>query len=120
LQKNIKVYLNSNNKIIKQEYNFLRKEIAETIDTINTIRNLNDDLDILSSIEVLKQEIDNLDMIENGKIDSLIRKNLIKTKMATSLINDSAFAYNISKKLIHIASVLWIKDKEIQGLGADS
>jgi len=116
LQKNLKLYLNSNNEIIKGEYNFLRKEIAETIDTINSIRNLGDDLDILSSIEILKQDVDKLDFIENGKIDSLIRKNELNTKMATSLINDSAFAYDISKKLIYIASVLWIKDSEIQKL----
>ncbi|MEA2092171.1 MAG: Na/Pi cotransporter family protein, partial [Campylobacterota bacterium] len=89
LQKNLKIYLNSNNEIIKNEYNFLRKEIAETIDAINSIRNLDDDLDILSRIEVLKQEVDKLDLIESGKIDSLIRNNQIRTKMATSLINDS-------------------------------
>ena len=120
LQKNIKIYLNSSNEIIKNEYNFLRQEIAQTIDGINKIRNLEDDLDVLSSIELLKQEIDKLDLIESGKIDSLIRQNQIKTKMATSLINDSSFAYEISKNLIHTASILWIKDSEIQNLRGDS
>ena len=120
LQKNLKIYLNSNNEIIKKEYNFLRKGIAETIDSINSIRNLDDDLDILSRIELLKQEVDQLDLIENGKIDSLIRNNQIKTRMATSLINDSAFAYDISKNLIHTASILWIKDSDIQNLRSDS
>jgi len=116
LQKNLKKYLNSDNKIIVNEYNFLRKEIAETIDTINNIRNLDDDFDVLSHVELLKQDIDKLDFIETGKIDSLIRKNLINTKMATSLINDSTFAYNISKNLLHISSTLWIKDYDIQNL----
>jgi len=73
-------------------------------------------LDVLSSIELLKQEVNKLDLIGSGKIDSLIRQNLIETKMATSLINDSSFAYEISKNLIHTASILWIKDSDIQNL----
>ncbi len=77
-------------------------------------------MDVLSSIELLKKEIDNLNLVENGKIDSLIRTNQIKTKMATSLINDSSFAYEISKNLIHTASVLWIKDSDIQDLRESS
>ena len=56
-------------------------------------------------------------MIKNGRIDKLIRTNAIETKVATSLINDSAFAYEISKKLIHVATILWIEDREIQELG---
>lgn len=120
LQKNIKIYLNGNNEIMKDEYNFLRKEIAETIDAINKIRNLDDDLDVLSSIELLKQEVDKLDLIQSAKIDELIRNNLIKKKMATSLINDSSFTYEISKNLIHTASILWIKDSDIQNLRSAS
>ncbi len=120
VQKNLKIYLNGNNEIMKNEYNFLRTEIAKTIDSINSIRNFDDDLDVLSSIEVLKQEVDKLDLIENGKIDFLIRNNKIKKKMATSLINDSAFAYGISKNLIYTASIIWIKDSDIQSLRSDS
>ncbi|MFT7002780.1 MAG: phosphate:Na+ symporter [Sulfurimonas sp.] len=119
IQKNIKVYIHGGNKVMKNEYNYLRREIAETIDSINKIRKLEDDLDILSSIEMLKKDLDNLDLIESGKIDSLIRTNEIKTKMATSLINDSTFAYEISKNLIQTASILWIKDSDIQNLRSE-
>jgi len=58
-------------------------------------------------------------MIKNGRIDNLIRNNFIETKMATSLINDSAFAYEVSKNLIHVATILWIEDREIQELGEE-
>ena len=37
--------------------------------------------------------------------------------MATSLINDSVFTYEISSNLIDVAKILWIEDKEIQELG---
>ena len=119
LQKNLNIYLKSDNEIIKKEYNFLREEIAKTIDTINTIRNIDDDLEVFSKIEILKQDVYKLDLIESGQIDSLIRSNKIHTKMATSLINDSSFAYDISKNLISTASVLWIKDREVKKFGGE-
>lgn len=119
LQKNIHIYLKSKNETIKNEYNFLRKEIAKTIDTINSFRMIDDDLEVLSKIEILKQDVDKLDLIENGRIDALIRNDMIETKMATSLINDSAFAYDISKNLIRTASTLWIKDIDIKNLRND-
>ncbi|MEA3314632.1 MAG: Na/Pi symporter [Campylobacterota bacterium] len=113
LQKNIKIYLSSDNSFIQKEYNFLRERIAFILNRINNIRHQENDIDSLTKIELLKVDIKDIDMVENGVIDKLIRDNSITTKMATSLINDSTFAYNISKKLIEIASVLWIKDKEI-------
>ncbi len=119
LQKNINIYLKSSNKVIKQEYNLLRKEIAKTIDSLNSIKNLDDDLDILSSIELLRKDIDKFDLMKNDKIDSLIRNNDIRTKMATSLINDSSFAHDISKNLINTASVIWIEDSDIEELRGD-
>jgi len=37
--------------------------------------------------------------------------------MATSLINDSAFAYDVTQKLIEVATIVWIKNREIRKLG---
>ncbi len=119
LQKNIKQFLNNKNNYIKDEYNFLRKEIANTLDGIYILRNSDDDFEVLIKIKLLEENLDKLDMIENGKIDNLIRKDKIDSKMATSLINDSAFAYDISKKLISVASILWIKDRQILELGGN-
>ena len=120
LQKNVNIFLRSKNKYIKDEYNYLREEIAKTLDGIHTLRNNNsDDFDVLAKIKVLEENLDSLDMIENGRIDKLIRSNSIETKMATSLINDSTIAYDISKNLIHVATILWIEDREIQELGEE-
>jgi len=81
---------------------------------------MEDDLDILSGIEILRKEVDKLDVIQNGKIDDLIRTDQIRKKMATSLINDSSFAHDISKNLINTASTLCIKDSDIQDLRESS
>lgn len=37
--------------------------------------------------------------------------------MATSLINDSSFAYDVTQKLLQVATILWIKDADIRTLG---
>ncbi|MEA1891842.1 MAG: Na/Pi symporter [Campylobacterota bacterium] len=118
LQKNVNKYIDSKNRYIKNEYNYLREEIAKTLDGIHEIRkNSDDDFDVLAKIKVLEDNLNKSDIIEDGKIDKLIRNNLIETKMATSLINDSVFAYEISSNLIDVAKVVWIEDRQIQELG---
>jgi len=44
----------------------------------------------------------------NGVLDSLIRNKNITNEMATSLMNDSVYAYNISNKLCNMAEILFI------------
>ena len=118
LQKNVNRSLKSKNEHINAEYNYIREEIAKTLDGIHTLKNdNNDDLEVLAKIKILEDNLDNLDMMASGRIDKLIRNDLIETKVATSLINDTGYAYEICKKLIHVAIVLWIEDREIQKLG---
>lgn len=116
LQKNINFYSKGENKVIKNEYNFLREKIAKVLDRIHSIRDNKDDIEALTKVELLKEEIKELDMIESGRIDTLIRGEKIDSKMATSLINDASFAYDISRRLIEVATTLWIEDVEIKKL----
>jgi len=119
LQKNINLYQKGKNEVIKSEYNFLREKIANTLDKLHEIRSYDDDMEILVKVKILKEEIKELDIIESGRIDALIRNNSINPKMATSLINDAFFAYDISKRLVEVAVTLWIKDKEIKTLAGE-
>ena len=120
LQKNLDRFIKSKNEYIHGEYDYLREEIAMILDGIHTLKNSNnDDFDKLAKIKVLEENLDNYDANIHKRIDNLIRKNLIETKMATSLINDSGYAYSISKKLINVAGLLWIDDTLIQKLGEE-
>jgi phosphate:Na+ symporter len=119
LQKNINRHMKSNDKYIRGEYNYIREGIAKTLDGIHEFREISDDFEVLAKLKVLEQNLNKLDLVGSGRIDSLIRKNTIETKMATTLINDSSYAYNISKNLIHVANILWIKDRQIQELGEE-
>lgn len=118
LQKNINFYSKSKNEFIKDEYDAIREIIANTLREIEYIRQHHvDDIDRISRVETLKQRMDGLDFINNGKIDELIRTNKIDTKMATSLINDASFALHICKRLIDITMILWIEDDLLVELG---
>jgi len=120
LQKNILYYSKSKNSYVKDEYNNLRLYIARTIDTIEKLKEHEDELDVISAIELLKENTKALESIKNSRIDALIRENKIDSKMATSLINDSVFAYDVTQKLIQVATILWIKDRDIRILGAQT
>ena len=46
-------------------------------------------------------------MVSNGSLDRLIRKGLITPEMATSVMNDSAYTYDVSMKLIEMGGILF-------------
>jgi phosphate:Na+ symporter len=121
LQKNINHYFKSKNQNMKTEYNFIRKEVASILKDIEQFKNSeNREIDILATLESLKTRMHQLDFIKNGHIDKLIRENKIDAKMASSLINDSSFAYSISQNMIDIADMIWIKDEDIKILGVNN
>ncbi len=60
------------------------------------------------------------EILANGTIDNLIRDDLITNEMATSLMNDSTYAYEISKNLIAMTEVIFIEeDSDLKNLGSD-
>jgi phosphate:Na+ symporter len=65
------------------------------------------------------------DIIANGTLDRLIREQRITPDMATSLMNDSAFSYDIQNNLINAAEIVFAnlysteKDMELTEVDAD-
>ena len=53
------------------------------------------------------------DVLVNGKLDELIREKAITSKMATSLMNDSALVARICEKLIQVAELLYMQSDTI-------
>ncbi|MEA1918839.1 MAG: Na/Pi cotransporter family protein [Campylobacterota bacterium] len=114
MHKNILFYHQHKNRDIAHEYNEIRLHLSSLIREIDTIRHNEDDVNVLAQITILTQESERLDIMKSAQTDTLIREKKIDTKMATSLMNDSAFAYQISKELLEIASILWIKDRDLR------
>ena len=100
LQKNMARYSRAENEEIRSQYNGMRLHIAEIMRV--TDRMEEDKESALQGLARLKAELDAYDIVGDGTLDRLIRSNLITPEMATSLINDSGYAQNISRKLIEM------------------
>ena len=108
LQKNMLKYTSGRNEHIKEQYNDIRKGLAELLRNINTIATTEEEDVIILLLSKTKIHMERYDIITNGTLDKLIRKGLITNQMATSLMNDSDYAHSISKNLITMAEVLFI------------
>lgn len=118
IQKNMDFYLSSKNESIKKEYKLIKHELATFIFEINQLKKTkHDEIEVSTLIQVDKDRLENLDIINSGRIEDLIRKEKITSKMATSLINDSTNAYNICKNLLRIGNILFIRDDKLRSLG---
>jgi phosphate:Na+ symporter len=113
VQDNFNIYINHANESIRNEYNFLRKKIVTLLRELRRIENMEADFtEAILTIEVLKDNMKDIDIVENGRIDELIRDQKIDSKMTTSLINDSIYIYNVSNRLLEFAETVWA-DNEI-------
>ena len=120
LQKNLVKYSNHENTNITQQYDTIRKDLAELLRDINTVSTTNKEDEILILLAKARVHMEKHDIISNGILDNLIRNSLITNEMATSLMNDSAYAYDISKNLIEMASIAFInQDGDIQNLNEE-
>ncbi len=107
LQKNLIKYLKSSNVYIKEQYNRIRIDLAELLRSINMIADTEGEDEILLLLSKAKVHTEKYDILANGTLDNLIRERLITNEMATSLMNDSAYAYDISKNLIAMAEIIF-------------
>ena len=118
IQKNMDFYLRSKNESIQKEYSLIKEELATFILEVNILKeNKHDDIEVSTLIQVDKDRLENLDVMNNNRIEELIRNEKITSKMATSLINDSTNAYNICKNLLRVGNILFIRDEKLRSLG---
>jgi phosphate:Na+ symporter len=117
IQKNVNFYLKSKNEYIKEEYNILRKEIAEILIDINTLSTIETDIEQLTQLQVIKTTLAENDLASSEEIGALIREDKIKATMATSYMNDSATGYSIQKKLVEVATILFINNNLLKEIG---
>lgn len=107
MHKNLSYFLVSDNPYIRAEYNKLRAQLGKLVRELNEIRENDDDTASLLSFDSLKLEMQVNDSTTNGKLEELIREGKLTANMATSLMNDSTYAYSIAKNLIHVGENLF-------------
>ena len=109
LSRNITLYLNSENKHIKKEYDKLRKRLAKVLRVIYLFRTEKENERYYKILKKLKENARNNKHAENLGIDHLIRKDLITIDMASSLVNDNDNVNDMIKNLIIVAELLYGK-----------
>lgn len=110
LQKNLVLYSNNSNLHIQEQYTNMRKDLVELLRSIQVISETKEEEEVLLLLSKAKLHAQKYDFIANGTLDNLIRKSLITNEMATSLMNDSSYAFDISRKLVSMAEILYNRE----------
>jgi len=120
LQKNLSLYASDTNEHIKKQYDNIKIGLAELLRTIHQISKAKEEDEIMILLSKAQVNKGRYDVIANGSLDNLIRNKLITNEMATSLMNDSVYAYNISRDFIEMANIIFLdSDSDMKNIGDD-
>ena len=108
MHKNLVTYIVSDNESIRQEYNNIRIQLGKVMRRLAEARRSDED-DVVSmlSLDAIKLEMEENDTTVNGVLEELIRGGKITAEMATSLMNDVAYAYDVAKNLVQMGEILF-------------
>jgi len=109
LRKNLEEYIVSDNPHIREEYNRFRIQLGNILRELSALRLDSADPNnvVILDLDGLKVAMEEGDIVSNGMLDKLIRGANITKDMATSIMNDSAYTYDISTKLIDMGEILF-------------
>ncbi len=113
MQDNVAEYMLSDNEYIQKEYDKLRKKVIKVFREINSTIEDKNPKKHLKKLEKLKEDVKASDVMIDGTLEKLIRKELITSEMATSLANDSNYVVDICRHLISAAELLYIDSDTI-------
>lgn len=107
LRRNIIQYSDSENKYIKKEYQNLRRLILKVFRAINKFKLDENKEDSYKELMKMRNIAKTSSKKRNKEINELIRKHLITTDMASSLVNDNENVNDMVKKLIQVGELLY-------------
>ncbi len=111
LQKNLLKAGHSENKFVRTEYFKIRYQIAELLREIDCFRHkakAKEDYDVDAELSRFNRVIREQDDTMNSTIDALIREHKITSLEGSSLINDSAYMYEIKRNFIDMAETVFV------------
>lgn len=120
LQRNLKLYLHHHNQPISESYKAIRQQIGETIRTVSAVRNTEDPTDSRLALDHQQLLIERHRDETNSLIAGMIRKGSISNTMATSLMTDKGYAYDVCTSLIMVGRMLFIDASKPQILSTDT
>jgi phosphate:Na+ symporter len=108
MQKNMLRYIDSENEDIRNEYNHIRRNLIKHLRNMQLIVNTSEEDIAVLLLSKLQLDAQKYDIAANKSLDNLIRTNKITYTMATSLMNDTTYAYTIASELTKVAHTLFI------------
>lgn len=109
MQKNMSQYIASDNEFIRVEYNKIRIYLGSVLRRLAIVQQEGDDPTSILSLDTMKLEMKKNDTTVNGMLETLIRDDRISSLMATSLMNDASYAYDVTRNLLQMGEVLFAK-----------
>ncbi|MEJ1377757.1 MAG: Na/Pi symporter [Candidatus Sedimenticola sp. (ex Thyasira tokunagai)] len=107
LHKNMAKYIQSDNKDIRAEYDRIRVNMGNVLRQISVVQESREDYTAIFSLDTIKLEMEENDTTNNGMLEVLIHEGRISAQMATSLMNDSAYVYDVTKNLVQMGEALF-------------
>lgn len=107
LQKNLLPYVKSSNVEIRRAYEKLREDIANVLDSLQSLEHDAGGVMDMLSLDALSQVIDKQRSDMTEQLTLLVGQHRISPQMGSSLLNDSTYAHAISKNLLRAAQSLF-------------
>jgi phosphate:Na+ symporter len=107
MQANVDRYMCAENKYVAREYNAIRLNIALLLRTLFKIEEQTGPSQKMEALRRFSLALEEQDIIANGTLDKLIREQKITSDMATSLMNDTSYAYDIQRNLVSAAEIIF-------------
>ena len=113
LQKNMVRCLNSPNPYLRGEYVAIRQHLALLLHALHRLA-LGEEANPTLALDVLAANVESNDIVGNGTLDRLIRERRISPEVASSLMNDNGYAYDIARNLLTMASAVFMPQARIE------
>lgn len=120
LQRNMKLYLHHQNSHISDSYKAIRQQIGEVLRTINVVIKTEDPTDSRLALDHLQLLTERHREETNSYITGMIRARYITNAMATSLMADKGYAYDVCTSLITVGRMLFIDASKPQALSPET
>ena len=108
LQRNLLFYVHSENPEMAQAYQQLRLQIGDVLRTINDVRHMEEPTESRLALDHQLLLTERERELSDTLIEGLIRGRKITTGMATSLLTDKGYVYDICNSLLSAARYLFI------------
>ena len=107
LQKNLKVFVHSENPAVRHAYEEIQQRIGRVLREVEAVRRGGDDRLAILSLNEAKVALRREDVLADRELGELVRGNKISAIMATSLIKDYRYTYRICEGLIELGQTLF-------------